>query len=377
MFWSLGKSLQTLKLNAADFSNPSLYLLRFIRVESQSLSNSNPTIDYLMESCGFSHTSALSASKHLNLKSFQNPDSVLQVFRDYGFSKTHIKEVVFRNPLVLLSKPTKTLKPKLDFLSKSGISGDDLIQLVVSDPSILGRSLDNRIIPCLVFLKKFFQYDRDIVSLLLKRRGSWVFRKFAKTMEPNVETLRKCGVRDEDIAKLMWVKARTMSRRPDEFARIVSEMKQMGFDPSKRMFIHGLCTVSAMKDSKLKSKLEIFKEFSWSDEQVKSLFIKQPVVLRASAENIRKSLEFLMNESKLSASKILKNPVAMILSLEKRVKPRSYIAQILISKRLIPEDKLVTLLMATEAAFLKRYLKKHQKQLPQLQEMYQKKLLGS
>ena len=65
-------------------------------------------VSYVINSCGLSPESAISASGKLHSKTPERPDSVLTLFRDYGITSTHIPELLKVYPTLLrliLRKP--------------------------------------------------------------------------------------------------------------------------------------------------------------------------------------------------------------------------------------------------------------------------------
>lgn len=50
------------------------------------------TVSYLIESCGLSPETAISASKFVNFKSSKKPDSVILLLREYGFENAQISK---------------------------------------------------------------------------------------------------------------------------------------------------------------------------------------------------------------------------------------------------------------------------------------------
>ncbi|XP_015876273.2 uncharacterized protein LOC107412946 [Ziziphus jujuba] len=348
--------------------------LKSLSTLSPPSSSSDSTVDYFINSLGLSPDSALTAAKLIRRQPTAKSDSVLELFRHYGFSSAQIADIFSRFPSLLLSDPQKNLKPKLEFLSKNGISGQALLSIVSTDPTILLRSLNKQIEPCIGFLKTFFKNNKaEIVSLLSVKRGTWVIHKFSETMAPNIETLRSHGVSDACIKKMIIVRPAALSRFADDFSEFVRVVKEMGFDPSSVMFIHGVCTFSGMKKDKWVSKLEVFKRFGWSEEEVRSLVVKQPKVMNSSSERLNKSLDFFMNKLGWSVDDISKYPTVLLLSFERRVFPRSIILKFLILKGHIDKKKMGSGFILPEDKFLKNFVMEYEEKLPQLLDMYQSK----
>ncbi|XP_077249369.1 uncharacterized protein LOC143888865 [Tasmannia lanceolata] len=118
------------------------------------------TVSYLINSCGLSKAAALSAATKIRLKTTKKADSALIFFQNHGFTKSHIINLITKCPSLLLANPDKTLKPKFELFTSLGFSSIDLAELLILYPTLLKRSLNDRIIPSVNFLKSR-EFDRD------------------------------------------------------------------------------------------------------------------------------------------------------------------------------------------------------------------------
>ncbi|GLT46673.1 hypothetical protein SLA2020_204230 [Shorea laevis] len=84
------------------------------------------TISYLTDSCGLSLDKAISASKWINLKNTEGPDSVLKLLKSYGFIKSSIATLISKHPHCLMANLEKTLRPNIEFFESLGIVGESL-----------------------------------------------------------------------------------------------------------------------------------------------------------------------------------------------------------------------------------------------------------
>ncbi|KAF6152309.1 hypothetical protein GIB67_005963, partial [Kingdonia uniflora] len=73
------------------FQNP--FLRRSFSVLKPT-KDSSFVVSYLINNCGLSPQSAISASKKLNFKTTTKPDSNLQFFQDHGFTKSQISKLI-------------------------------------------------------------------------------------------------------------------------------------------------------------------------------------------------------------------------------------------------------------------------------------------
>lgn len=299
-------------------------------------------------------------------------DSVVTLFKSYGFSPASMGTVFISYPNVLSDTAHKNIKPKLDFLSASGLSGEKLVHFIGNDPFILMRSLEGHLIPCINCLVKFFG-SKELVSLFLNKRGSWALRNYSEAMELNINTLRDFGVPNSNISKLITLRVRALSRTPSEFRAILDEIKHMGLDPSSMMFIYGVCSRAGMKRERWEAKMNMFYKFGFSEAQFKALFVKQPGVMNSSMKRMEKMLSYLMNELGWTVDYITSYPIALMSSLEKKVMPRVAVMLFLLSEGLVKESSVGRAAVISEAEFSRLFLMPFVKKLPQITEMYKSK----
>ena len=125
-----------------------------------STTNQPPfSVSYHINTLGFSQETALSASKYVHFEIPERADSVVNFFKNHGFSQTQITNLVRRLPSVLLSDPDKTLLPKVYFFSSKGIPSPDLAKLFSGSPFLLQTSLEKQIIPSFDFFKNLLQSE--------------------------------------------------------------------------------------------------------------------------------------------------------------------------------------------------------------------------
>lgn len=149
----------------------------------------------------------------------------------------------------------------------------------------------------------------------------------------------------------------------------------MGFNPAHLTFIAAIKTISQLKKSVWESKFEIYRRWGWSKDETIAAFRRHPHCLLSSEEKITKAMDFLVNKMGWFSQLIAKIPVVLLLSLKKRIVPRCYVVQVLLSKGLITESICpTTFLLPREEVFLEKYVTKFQEKVPQLLNVYQGKV---
>ncbi|XP_077249386.1 uncharacterized protein LOC143888883 [Tasmannia lanceolata] len=340
-----------------------------------TLSNPNDqpsfTVSYLVNSCGLSEAAALLAAKKVRIETAEKPDSVLSLFQNYDLDKTHISKLITNYPSLLLAKPDKTLKPKLEFFRDLGLSVPNLAKMLCSNPYILKSSLEKNIVPYIDFLRSYLCTNENIIFTL--RRSSGLFQLgFKKRMVSNVSTMQKHGIPEPGISKLIMTRPDSLMVNPDRFSENIMAIKEMGFDPLKSTFIKAVFITSAISKSNWKAKLEVYKSEGWSENEILYAFKTQPMCMGISEKKIRKVMGYFVNKMGWMPSVISRNPTILSLSFEKRIHPRCSVLRILMSEGLIEKDlNLAWVLLLTEKDFVEKFVIKNQEKVPNIQRVYQ------
>ncbi|GFQ07592.1 hypothetical protein PHJA_002903300 [Phtheirospermum japonicum] len=305
---------------------------------------------YLVNSCGLSSEDAISASKKLCcIKSPEKPDAVLKLLREYGFTDAHhIPRVITGWPAVLVACPNKTLFPKLEFFRSIGVPFPVLAQKLSVQPSVLTLSLENSIIPLYNHLKSILGSDERVVRVFVHAPKVFGW-PWAEGVSSNLSMLRERGVPESTIVRLVMRQPTMLVIDKEKLAVYVDHAVAMGSDTSKITFPSAVRVCNDLTESTLEQKME---------------------------KEITANMEFLVNEFGYKPAAIAQCPVLLKLSLEKRIKPRCLVARILNGKGLWKKTTrgMNTLLKMSEEKFLKRYIVKYDKDIPELLDIYRGKL---
>ncbi|KAL3647987.1 hypothetical protein CASFOL_008955 [Castilleja foliolosa] len=328
------------------------------------------TVSYLINSCGLSPNDAVSASKKLCIESPEKSDEVLKLLREYGFTDAHhIPKFVKKWPKVLLAR-CPTLLPKLEFFRSIGVPLPLLACKLSGYPFILWRSLENSIIPSYNDLKKLIGSDDKIVRLFKRAPtifGSSLGEAFVSA---KITMLREKGVPESTFVSLVMHQPALLTSSKEKLFTYIDRAIEMGFDVSKGSFVDAIQVFVALGESNLKQKMEVYRRCGWSDSETNAAFLKNPYCMTCSEENIMATMGFLVTELGCEASVIAQCPVLVCLSLEKRIKPRCLVAAILNEKGLKKMTSVSSLLMLGEEKFLKSYIEKYEKDVPELLDIY-------
>lgn len=331
------------------------------------------TVSYLINSCGLSLETAKYVSKRVQFETPEGPNSVLSLLRDNGFTDTHISKVVKKLPRVLLSDAKRTLLPKLEFFCSVGLSKADLGSMFVENPILLHCSLKDKLIPRYNFVKSVLVLDEKVVTVL--KRSTWICSKdLEKNVIPNISLLRGLGMSQPFISALMTSNAHVLCRSAEKFSERVEKVVEMGFSPSTTKFVWAIVAFN-FRESTFKHKMEVYRRWGWSDDEIWSAFRKRPICMCLSEEKIMSGMDFFVNKMGRHYSDIVKYPHLLFYSMEKRIIPRCLVFKILLLKGLITKDfSLSTVVKSTEKYFYDRFVIRYQKDVPQLLSIYQGKI---
>ncbi|PSS06243.1 Transcription termination factor like [Actinidia chinensis var. chinensis] len=331
------------------------------------------TVSYLISSCGLSPETSLCVSQHVNFRSADQPDSVLALLKNYGFTDTHISKLAKIRPSVLLSDPNNTLLPKLEFFhSILGIPTSDLANILSSNPALLGSSLKNKLIPFYYYLKNVILLDDKQVTRILKTSSRIFGLNLEKNIVPKIAALRKLGVPASNISLLVTLHPHVLFQNNDQFDKTVKEVLEIGVNPLRSTFVYVLQMMIRTSKSNRERKMEVYRQWGWSESDIQIAFKKHPLCLGLSEKKITSVMDFLVNKMGWKPTAIARVPTVLLYSLEKRIIPRCLVIKILILKGLLIEKdvRVSTVLTTTDEYFLNKYVTKYEEVVPQLLDVF-------
>nr|XP_027188183.1 uncharacterized protein LOC113783882 isoform X2 [Cicer arietinum] len=189
----------------------------------------------------------------------------------------------------------------------------------------------------------------------------------------NISLLIENGVTDSNIAALLRRQSRLFNRR--DFLKVVGELMDLGFNPSQSYFSIALVAKASVKKTLWKEKVDTFKKWGWSDEDVLEAFRKQPHCMLTSIDKINLVMSFWVNDLGWDAMAIAKRPRVLGASLERRIKPRASVLQYLLNKGLLKKNaSLTSPFVHSDKLFHDRYIKHYKEESSYLLKLYKEKL---
>ncbi|XP_031740942.1 uncharacterized protein LOC116403671 [Cucumis sativus] len=329
------------------------------------------TIQFLTNSCALSSGSPTSAGRKLQFdeKNIQQYEAIIGFFRSHGFENPQIANLVSRHPSILQSRVSTNLNPKFEFLQEMGFVGPLLSKLILSNPWLLFRSLDSHLKPSFSFWKNNLESVEQVTAAI--SRSSWLLTSdFKGILKSNIDLLVSEGVSSRAIATLIVVQPRTIMRTVDRMIQLVKTVKELGFEPKARTFVHALRVRGSMSDSIWKKKINVLKSLGWSEKEIFAAFKKFPLYLTCSEKKMRDVADFCFNTAKLDAGTLITYPVLFKLSVDKRLLPMYKVLEVLKVKNLLKNKKIARVFVQGEREFVEKYIVRHLDEIPYLMDIY-------
>ncbi|XP_052115357.1 transcription termination factor MTERF8, chloroplastic isoform X2 [Arachis duranensis] len=336
---------------------------------TETLENQSFTVNYLVNNCGFLPDSALHASKYVLFKTPEKPDSVIALFRSFGFSDLQIHNVIRKKPRILVSKPKETILPKLEFLTSKGVSKSQLARLIDLNPQILQRSLEKHLIPTFDLLNNFIRSEERTIASILHS----VQILTSATSHRNINLLVDLGVRERSLARLLCHWPWLLLFNSKDLKSMVDEVIKMGVDPSKANFVPALYA-KLLPKSMWDRKVELYKSFGLTDDNIREAFVKHPFCMLKSVQKIEACIEFFVKELGWKPVDVTNYPVLLSLNLEKRLVPRAAVLKILMANGVIKSCRHLLAYTVSEEMFFKKYVNRGKDQAPELLKLYREKM---
>ncbi|EHA8591187.1 putative transcription termination factor MTERF2, chloroplastic [Cocos nucifera] len=146
---------------------------------------------------------------------------------------------------------------------------------------------------------------------------------------PNLSLLRECGISDPKTAMVLRKSPTLILRNPQNIRDLMERVERMGVPRSSGMFLWVLWASNLISEATLNSKLRLMKSFGWSEVEFFAAFRKSPLFVTNSEGMLSAKMAFLVKEAGYKPSKVALRPKLLMHSLEKRMKPRLRVMQML------------------------------------------------
>ncbi|KAK4434186.1 hypothetical protein Salat_0581300 [Sesamum alatum] len=344
--------------NSSFLCKSRVFFSLYFSTSRGKLPPSTPSVsECLMQKYHF-HPKAASrfASALTSLKNPKKSSLILSFLKESGFSAAQMQKILKSWPELLSVNLEKIVKPKIKILQEFGLSANDIVDIILKDPSILHSSANKRFIPSLTVLKGLLGCTAEMAKFL-KISGWYLKSDLDNTLVPNIKLLHSCGIPMEKINWLMYYFPRFMLRKQETMKKLVEKADRLGGDRSSKMFIHVVLIASSMSNETLELKKKTFRDLGFSEDDILRVFRTQPQVFAISEKKIKKVKEVILATGKYDLSCIVNNPTSLTRSIEKRYKPRFQVLEILEGKNLITNwPGFTTLFKMTDKNFFEKFV---------------------
>ncbi|XP_043697230.1 uncharacterized protein LOC122648017 [Telopea speciosissima] len=173
--------------------------------------------------------------------------------------------------------------------------------------------------------------------------------------------LRKNGVPESNIVTSLTCYPRTMTYKNDRFKQRLKDIQQMGFDPSKYLFIIALHGFASMNKSTWKQKLEAYQRWGFSEKKILMALRRYPWSMTLYEKKIMSHMDFFVKKMGWESADIMRNSKILGFSLEKRVIPRCSAVRVLQLKGLVERDHSIrTVLIKSDKSLLEKFVTKYE-----------------
>ncbi|XP_002441069.1 uncharacterized protein LOC8085107 [Sorghum bicolor] len=196
-----------------------------------------------------------------------------------------------------------------------------------------------------------------------------------KTMRPAVDTLRRLGLPEESISKLVIIEMGVLMMSPERICQIFEDLNELGLGVTEKGLprcIRVLCGIS--RETWL-HRLALYRSFGVSDDELNRAFKWQPTILSCSDEIIKKKLRFFLDELKLELSEVMRKSKLIGYSLEKNIVPKCAVLSLLMREGKIgPNIKLISALLCSAKMFSTKYVLRYAHDVPDVVKAYEGKI---
>ncbi|XP_006836024.3 uncharacterized protein LOC18426901 [Amborella trichopoda] len=238
-------------------------------------STSSFMINLFVDSFGFSKQGAIAASSQLlHVKTPEKALSVLNFLKAKGFEAIHIHTIINKCPHLLAANVEKNLVPKFKLFEDLGLSKFDLGAVISAYPTIVTYSLNKRLLPNILFLKNYL--DPKGVLKFLKGQGR---RLVSNRLQSNVRFMESQGIGGSKLRALLLKRTALFEVKAIRLIEITEKVKELGIESHFKMYSHAVGFMSSMSKETWQRKFKFFKNFGWSEEDIRTAFQKVLVAI--------------------------------------------------------------------------------------------------
>ena len=162
--------------------------------------------------------------------------------------------------------------------------------------------------------------------------------------------------------------------KPELLKETVQRAEELGVERSSRMLSRALAVVAFVDKEVIDRRIQLLHNLGFSKDDVLAVVRKQPLVLGLSEQKIQGNVDFLTKDVGLELSYIVRRPVLLMYSVERRLLPRHCLLKVLREKGLVKgkPDCFGTASIG-EKIFVEKYVRPFKNHVPGLTDDYASK----
>ncbi|CAN6241069.1 unnamed protein product [Urochloa humidicola] len=282
-------------------------------------------VDYLISTCGFppdKAAKAAAAPRFAHLTSTVRPDAVLAFLRSRGLTHKQVLNVVSWDPKLLLSDVDATLAPKFRAVPSLGLTPAEAARLFALYPSALTMGVHTNLLPRILLWLDLLGSARLLMKFLAK---TWLLKHSADALLRNLDALRGYGVPEARLAATVRLKPSLILQSPAKLDALAARVDACGV-PRGSGIVRVCAPGTAQRQRRSVPGQEGRRDARdrvHRGEEFLAMFRRAPCFLFLSVEMLRRKVEFLVGTVRCGADYIVRNPVLLTYSLDKRMVPRA------------------------------------------------------
>ncbi|KAF8729475.1 hypothetical protein HU200_017409 [Digitaria exilis] len=251
--------------------------------------------------------------------------------------------------------------------SNLGIPVADLGRAVLVDPRFLCASVEKTLAPRIA----------DLQASALRWHAGFFTVNLDKSARPNVAFLRQHGLNISDTTSASMYYPRLFTINPELLKEAVQRVEELGLDCGARMLRQALPLVALTDKDVLAKRIQLLHNIGCSKDDVLTIAKNQPSVLALREQKVKGNFDFLMKDVGLELSYIVRRPVLLKFSVERRLLPRHIVLKVLKEKGLLKfELDFYSTALLAEKDFVKKLVHPFKNHAPGIVEDYASKCLG-
>ncbi|CAL9102689.1 unnamed protein product [Musa textilis] len=339
-------------IHLSSFELCSLFSISAAKDQSSDHKSNFIVVDPL-QSCELTSEKAAKTVKCRSRDAKSSSSSLnIEFFKQSGWSDAQVMKLMRMQPWYLRANVETVLKPRMRSMQDMGFSDTEIVQLVSSCPSLL-RFRD--IQPRINFWRSLLGSNERLIRA--SRRGmSLLTASLSRKVEPNMSMLKDCGISKQCIAQMVVTRPSFICRTEKCIKEAIEHVEELGVSRGCKMFPRALERIVCTSRSKFDATFATLISFGWSHPDCVAAFRRYPSIWSVTQKNLSDKMTFLMKEAGCELTYIVRCPVLLTFSMEKRLRPRYEVLNFLEQNKLLDEGRdLQSVMLLTEEKFRKKF----------------------